>query len=140
MNLIEALSVLVGGQYVTNSQWHAPECYLFMTPTGRLMCRHTDGSEHLYVWSHPGDIVSSSWRVVASDVAKPEVPPNRLEVIPGPSGLCFWLGHLLRWETKGRNYAQEVCIRCGHTGRTQSRPQGPSAPPAWQNPNDGVKG
>jgi hypothetical protein len=71
---------------------------------------------------------------------KPEQPPNRVVVMPSIFSLCFWFGHLLRWESKGRRYAQEVCIRCGHTGRTQRRPPAPPAPPPWQNINEEVRG
>lgn len=72
---------------------------------------------------------------------KPEMPPNRVEVLPGLFSLCFWLGHLLRWEAKGFIYVQQVCIRCGHTGLTHRKGSWrPPAPPQWQNPNDGVKG
>lgn len=53
----------------------------------------------------------------------------------------FWFGHLLRWEPKGRRYAQEVCLRCGHTGATACKPAAPPPPPpppAWRNTNDPV--
>jgi hypothetical protein len=70
----------------------------------------------------------------------PEAPPNRVVGTPSMFSLCFWLGHLLRWETRGRSYVQEVCIRCGHTGATNRKPPAPPAPPPWQNINEEVKG